>query len=62
MRGVCWARGGVELAWLITTLAEEYNRAWLVVERNNHGSGVLAMIENVCHYDRVYGKAGRRVG
>ncbi len=35
--------GGLELAWLVTKLAAEYNQAWLVVERNNHGSGVLAL-------------------
>ena len=35
--------GGLELARLVTELATEYNRAWLVVERNNHGSGVLAL-------------------
>ena len=34
--------GGLELARLVTELATEYNGAWLVVERNNHGSGVLA--------------------
>jgi hypothetical protein len=51
--------GGLELAWLVAKLAIEYNRAWLVVERNNHGSGVLAMIENVCHYDRVYRQRGQ---
>ncbi len=31
--------GGLELARLVTELAGEYNQAWLVVERNNHGSG-----------------------
>jgi hypothetical protein len=51
--------GGLELAWLVTKLAIEYNSAWLVVERNNHGSGVLAMIENVCRYDRVYRQGGQ---
>jgi hypothetical protein len=51
--------GGLELAQLVTKLAEEYNRAWLVVERNNHGSGVLAMIENVCRYERVYRQGGQ---
>ena len=35
--------GGLELARLVTELAAEYNQAWLVVERNNHGSGVLAL-------------------
>ena len=44
--------GGLELAQLVPSIAIEYNHAWLVVERNNHGSGVLALIESVCHYKR----------
>ena len=51
--------GGLELATLITGLAAEYNHAWLVVERNNHGSGVLALTETVCRYDRIYRQAGQ---
>jgi hypothetical protein len=51
--------GGLELARLITELAREYNEAWLVVERNNHGNGVLALVEQVCHYVRVYRQAGQ---
>ena len=39
--------GGVELAKLVTALAAEYNQAWLAVERNNHGSGVLAVADAV---------------
>jgi hypothetical protein len=50
--------GGVELARLMVDLATEYNRAWLVVERNNHGSGVLAHLETSCRYERVYSKGG----
>jgi hypothetical protein len=46
--------GGLELATFATSIAREYNDAWLVVERNNHGHGVLAMMENVCHYARIY--------
>jgi hypothetical protein len=46
--------GGLELARLVTALAAEYNQAWLVVERNNHGSGVLALIETVCGYRKIY--------
>jgi hypothetical protein len=46
--------GGLELARLVTDLAAEYNSAWLVVERNNHGSGVLALAEAVCKYPRIY--------
>jgi hypothetical protein len=50
--------GGLELAELITKLASEYNNAWLVVERNNHGAGVLALAETVCGYGRVYRQRG----
>ena len=51
--------GGLELAHLVTELAAEYNQAALVVERNNHGTGVLALAEAVCHYPRIYGQAGQ---
>ena len=51
--------GGLELAKVITDLAKEYNQAWLVVERNNHGSGVLALAETVCGYKRIYRQAGQ---
>jgi hypothetical protein len=51
--------GGLELAKQIAALASEYNNAWLVVERNNHGSGVLALLENVCHYARIYRQSGQ---
>ena len=51
--------GGMELARLVTELAKEYNRAWLVVERNNHGSGVLALAETVCGYRRIYRQGGQ---
>ena len=51
--------GGLELARLVTGLAAEYNQAWLVVERNNHGSGVLALAETVCGYGKIYRQAGQ---
>ncbi len=51
--------GGLELARLVTELAREYNGAWLVVERNNHGSGVLALVETACGYKRVYRQGGQ---
>jgi hypothetical protein len=51
--------GGLELARLTTDLAREYNKAWLVVERNNHGSGVLALAESVCKYPRIYRQSGQ---
>jgi hypothetical protein len=50
---------GLELARLVTDLAAEYNQAWLVVERNNHGTGVLALAETVCRYPRVYCQGGQ---
>jgi hypothetical protein len=51
--------GGLELAELITKLASEYNNAWLVVERNNHGAGVLALAETACGYGRIYWQRGQ---
>ena len=51
--------GGLELARLVTALAAEYNDAWLVVERNNHGSGVLAHVETNCGYRRIYRQGGQ---
>jgi hypothetical protein len=46
--------GGLELARLACGLANEYNRALLVVERNNHGSGLLAYLEAPCAYGHIY--------
>ena len=51
--------GGLELAEMMTNLAREYNDAWLVVERNNHGAGVLALVETVCRYGKVYRQNGQ---
>jgi hypothetical protein len=51
--------GGLELARVVTDLATEYNGAWLVVERNNHGSGVLALAETACKYARIYHRGGQ---
>jgi hypothetical protein len=51
--------GGLELARLVTELAGEYNDAWLVVERNNHGSGVLAFLQASCKAERIYRQGGQ---
>jgi hypothetical protein len=51
--------GGLELARFVSDLATEYNGAWLVVERNNHGSGVLALAETACKYGRIYRQGGQ---
>jgi hypothetical protein len=48
-----------ELAHLVTELATEYNEAWLVVERNNHGSGVLAMLETNGGHQNIYRQSGQ---
>lgn len=44
----------LETALAAAELAREYNGALLAVERNNHGSGVLAHLLGYCHYDHVY--------
>ena len=49
----------LELAEESTRLAREYNGAWLVVERNNHGSGVLAYLHGVSKYPRIYQQDGQ---
>jgi hypothetical protein len=51
--------GPNELAWEVAKLAEEYNGAVVAVERNNHGSGVLAHLTAVCKYPNVYEQGGQ---
>jgi hypothetical protein len=48
-----------ELARIVVELAQEYNNAWLVVERNNHGCAVLGSVEESCKYEKVYGQKGQ---
>ncbi len=43
-----------ELAAQAAKLGREYNDALLVVERNNHGHAVLAMLERVERYEKLY--------
>jgi hypothetical protein len=55
--------GGLQLAREIAALAREYRDfsgqgALVVVERNNHGSGVLAYLNTVEHYPWMYEQAG----
>lgn len=52
--------GGYELTLEIVKLAEEYNRALVIVERNNHGSGILAYLGGVCRYPRIYEQHGQQ--
>jgi hypothetical protein len=50
--------GTLELARVSAELAREYGGALLVVERNNHGAGVLAYLDSVERYARVYEQCG----
>jgi hypothetical protein len=50
--------GTLELARVSAKLAREYGGAMIVVERNNHGAGVLAYLDGVERYARVYEQAG----
>lgn len=50
--------GVLELAKVAAALAREYSGAMLAVERNNHGAGVLAYLDSVERYSRVYAQGG----
>ncbi len=50
--------GPLELARVAALLAREYGGAMLAVERNNHGAGVLAYLDAVERYSRVYEQHG----
>ncbi len=49
----------LELAQELARLARQYNSALLAVERNNHGSGVLAYLKSVCKYERLHESGGQ---
>jgi hypothetical protein len=49
----------LELARVAAEMAREYGGALMVVERNNHGSAVLAYLSAVERYERVYRQAGQ---
>ena len=51
--------GGYELAREVEKLAKEYNGAPVVVERNNHGAGILAYLTGVCRYPRIFEQNGQ---
>ncbi len=50
--------GGLTLARIVTEIAAEYNQAWLVIERNNHGTGILALAESIYGYTKIYHQGG----
>ena len=51
--------GPLELARRAADLAREYGTATLVVERNNHGAGVLAYLRSVCRYPEIHQQDGQ---
>jgi hypothetical protein len=50
--------GQLEQARVAAELAREYNDAMIAVERNNHGAGVLAYLNSVEKYAKVYAQNG----
>jgi hypothetical protein len=50
--------GTLELARVSAELAREYGGALIAVERNNHGAGVLAYLDSMEQYARVYEQNG----
>jgi len=53
--------GTLELARATAALAKEYNGALVVVERNNHGAGVIAYLDGVEKYRNLY-EQGEQTG
>lgn len=51
---------GYEFALEVEKLAKEYGEAVIVVERNNHGSGILAYLTGVCRYPRIFEQDGQQ--
>jgi hypothetical protein len=50
--------GTLELAKVSAELARVYGGAMIAVERNNHGAGVLAYLDSVERYAKVYEQGG----
>ena len=48
----------LDLAHGAAGLAREYNHAMIAVERNNHGTAVLAYLDSVEKYEHVYAQSG----
>jgi hypothetical protein len=49
----------LDLARVVAGLAREYGGSLVAIERNNHGSAVLAYLSAVERYERVYRQAGQ---
>ena len=50
--------GPLELARVSAALAKEYGGAFIAVERNNHGAAVLAYLDGVENYSKIYEQDG----
>lgn len=49
----------LETAEDVARLAREYGNALIAVERNNHGSAVIAFLRSVCRYDHLFQQGGQ---
>ena len=49
----------LEMAQAAAELSQEYGNAWVVVERNNHGSGVLAHLQRMGVAERIFAQGGQ---
>ncbi len=52
----------LEMAEQAAALHREYNLAWVAVERNNHGSGVLAHLGGMMEEGRIFRSGSRQNG
>jgi hypothetical protein len=52
----------LEMAQAVAALHRQYNRGWVVVERNNHGSGVLAHLAGMMAEERIWRSGPRQTG
>lgn len=49
----------LETAQEVAKLAREYGSAMVAVERNNHGSAVIAFLRSVCRYSHLFQQGGQ---
>lgn len=49
----------LEAAEEVARLGREYGNALIAVERNNHGSAVIAFLRSVCRYDHLFQQGGQ---
>ncbi|MGC8549608.1 MAG: hypothetical protein ACP5M4_07900 [Acidobacteriaceae bacterium] len=49
----------LETAQEVVKLAKEYGNALVAVERNNHGSAVIAFLRSVCRYSYLFQQGGQ---